>query len=220
MGPAKPIRGLSTAVSVLVGLAGVAALAAAGALFNRAAVLEDGFLANFDDVQDADDLVAVTALFSAVSMIAAGIVWLVWHYRVAQNAETLGKRQGLSAGWAIGGWLIPLANLVLGPLQLLQSAKWSDPEAPGKAGRAPGVLVVWWVLWVVQTLISLASGRFAFGDGSLDEDVDLEEFRSADQTGGLSGLVLAAAAVAAILVVREVTRRQRAAFAARGIPAD
>jgi hypothetical protein len=213
-GTAKPLGGIATALSVLLGLTGLGALAVAGALFNRASVLEDGFRSDFAEVQDADDLAAATGGIYLLLFLATVVLWLVWQFRHGRNAEALGKRDGLGAGWAIGGWLLPVANLVLGPLQLHQSAAASDPDAPQGRGRAPGIIVVWWALWVAQGVIGFFSGRLGF-TGDLGDDVDLEDFRSSDQLGGLGALVTAVAAFVAIAMVRQLTARQRRAVAAR-----
>lgn len=217
-GQVRSLGGLTTALSILLGVAGVTALGVAFALANRASVLEDGFGADFGDVQDADDLASGTAGLYALALIATIVLWLIWQYRHAKNAEVLGKRDGLGAGWAIGGWFIPLANFVLGPLQLAQSAKWSDPDAPPGQGRVPGIVVAWWVLWVGQSLVGFGSGRFGFQD-DLGGTTDLDEFRSADQLGSFGAVVTAAAAVVAIVMVNQLARRQRDALARRGLPA-
>lgn len=217
-GQPKALGGVATALSILLGLTGLGALGVAGALFNRASVLEDGAFSDFAEVQDADDLAAATGGIYVLLFIATVVLWMIWQYRHGKNAEALGKRDGLGAGWAIGGWFIPIANLVLGPLQLHQSARASDPDAPSGQGRAPGLVAVWWALWVAQGVIGFFSGRLGF-TGDLGDDVDLEEFRSSDQLGGVGALVTAAAAFVAIAMVRELSARQRRAFAQRGVAA-
>lgn len=211
----RPLGGLATALTVVLAVAAAAALGMAAALANRAAVLEDGFAADFDDVTRADDLAQATAGAYLLAMLVAAVLWIVWQYRHAQNAESLGARLGLGSGWAIAGWLVPLANIVLGPLQLVQSAQASDPDVPGGRGRAPAVVWAWWALWVAQAVAGVASGRFGFGD-DLGNDVDLDTFRRSDQVGAVGALVTVAAAIAAIVVVRLLSARQRQAFAARG----
>ena len=214
-GQAKSLSGVATALWILLIVVAVAALAVAGALNNRATVLDDSG-ASFQDVTDSDDLAAGTAVIYILAFIATVVLWLIWQYRFAKNAEVLGKREGLGAGWAIGGWLIPIANLILGPLQLYQSAKWSDPESPGRPGRVPGLVIAWWVLWVGQGLIGFGSGRFGFSTEA-GNDVDIDEFRASDQLGSFGAVVTAAAAIVAIFMIRELTRRQREALAARGM---
>jgi ABC-type Fe3+ transport system permease subunit len=168
-------------------------------------------------VTDADNLAAGTAGLYLLAFLATVVLWFVWHFRFAKNAEALGKRDGLGAGWAIGGWFIPLANFVLGPLQLYQSAKHSDPDNPGGQGRVPGIVVVWWILWVLQSLVGFGSGRFGVNEEA-DADIDIEEFRSSDQLGSMGMFLTTAAAVVALVMVRKLSNRQRQAFANRGMP--
>jgi hypothetical protein len=215
--PPRPVKGLATALSILLGITGIAALAVAGALSNRASVLDDPF-SDFQKVQDADDLAAATAGLYGLGLIATIVLWLIWQFRFAKNAEALGKRDGLGAGWAIGAWFIPLANFVLGPMQLQQSAKYSDPDAPPGQGRVPGVLIGWWILWVAQALVGVGSGRFGFGNEELNSVEDIEDFRSSDQLGAVGALVTAVAAVLAIVMVRKLSQRQHQALANRGMP--
>lgn len=201
-------------MSILLGLTAVAALASAGALFSRAALLDDPF-ANIGDLRDADDLVAATAGFQLLALIPTIVLWLIWQYRHAKNAQALGAR-GLGPGWAIGGWFIPVANLVLGPLQLSQSAKASDPDAPPGQGTLPAVVVLWWVLFALQSVLSAVAGVGFDDEGSGFGDV--EEFQAADRLGAVGSLIAVAAAVAAILVVRRLSDRQRRALTQRGVP--
>jgi hypothetical protein len=205
---------VSTALSIMLAIAGATAVLTAIAFANRASVVEDLDVGSF---QSADDLVVLGAGLNGLTMIATIVLWLVWQFRHAKNAELLGKHDGLTAGWAIGGWFIPLAQYVLGPLQLLQSAKWSDPNAPGQ-GRVPGVLVAWWVLYAGQALVSISSGRFVIGGDNADSIDDLDDLQSADQMSAVSSVILLAAAICAIVMVRQLTRSQHEALAARGIP--
>lgn len=210
----RRLGGLATALTVLLGITGVAALGVAGALANRASVLDGPF--TFAELEDADDVALATAALAGILQLVTAIVWITWQFRFAKNAEVLGKRDGLGPGWAIGGWLIPIANLILGPLQLQQSAKASDPDAPPGQGRVPGVLVLWWALWVLQSVLGFSSGRFGFGTDT-DADVDIDEFRSSDQLGGVGAGLVFLAALAAIVLVRQLTARQQQALEQRGM---
>lgn len=58
------------------------------------------------------------------------------------------------------------------------------------------------------------SGRLGFGN-NLGDEVDLEEFRTSDQQGSFGALVTAAAAVVAIVMIRQLTRRQQDALRQR-----
>ena len=209
---AQPLNGLATALTVLLIVTAVAGGALALALFNRAAVLEDPFGATFDEVQGADDAAAGTAGVFLLGLLATGVVWVIWQHKHAKNARVLGQTEGLTPGWAIGGWFIPIGNWFLPQLQLKQAAEASDPTG---AGKAPPVLIVWWVLWVVGSLAG-----YATRNNDLDETAsldDIESFRTADQVAGASMLLVIAAAVAAIILVRSLSTRQQQSLAARGI---
>ena len=140
-------------------------------------------------------------------------MWIVWQHRHAKNARVLGQTEGLGPGWAIGGWFIPLGNFVLPQLQLKQAAEASDPSG---ARKAPPVLVAWWVLWVVGGVAGSVTRNN--GTDEISSIDDIESFRTADQVGGASMLIVIAAAVAAVIMVRTLSARQHQSLAARGLP--
>lgn len=209
----KPVKGLATALSVLLAITAVAALLLALAFFNRASLLDDPFGASFDELQDADDATAGGAGLLVLALLVTGITWLVWQYRHAKNARALGQTDGLGPGWAIGGWFIPVANWVVPQLQVKQAAEASDPTG---ARKAPPIVIVWWVLWVIGGIAGF--GTRSRGEQEITSIDDIESFQSADQVAGASMFVFIAAAVVAIVMVRTLSRRQHEAFAARGMP--
>jgi hypothetical protein len=214
-GAGQSLSALSTALTVLLPICAVASLIFAAALFNRADLLDDPLNASFTEAEDADNAVAGGIVIFFLATLATGVVWVIWQFRHAKNARALGQPSGeLGPGWAIGGWFIPLASWVLPQLQLMQAAKASDPT-----GRrsVPPLVFVWWGLWAAGGLLFLISGRF--GGEELDgfaTQSDIEDFQSADQMAALGSLVLAAAAIAGMLLVRTLSARQQAALRARG----
>ncbi len=92
------------------------------------------------DVQDADDAVGAGVGFFGLVALAIAVVFIIWQFRHAKNAERLAGPLPLGPGWAIGGWFIPLGNYVLPQLQLYRSAAASDPDAPPRAGKAPSIV--------------------------------------------------------------------------------
>jgi hypothetical protein len=122
------------------------------------------------------------------------------------------------SGWAIGGWFIPLANYIIPELQLFRSAAASDPDAAPPAGRAPQVVVAWWVLWATGALL-FAVGRSMHpsGDvtfGNLSDKAD--QFANGDRVMAVGLLLTAAAAVLAMVMVRTLSARQELALSRRG----
>lgn len=209
----KSPKGLATVVMILLALTALAALVAALAFFNRASVVDDLFKRNiFSDVNDADDRVRAGVAFFQIGLLATGILWIIWQFRYAKNAEALRGHYGLGSGWAIGGWFIPVANFVLPQLQLFQAAKASDPDpppgSPPSAGRVPGSVPVWWVVYDAAVVLFVA-GQLIRPDTSANVvSVDVDRFASADRVSGVAALLYIVAAVLAIVVVRTLSDRQ------------
>jgi len=213
---ALSLKGLTVALTVLFPLVALTALVGAIASFNRASVMSD--LANrlfTSDVQDADDAVGASGGFFALVALALAVVFIIWQYRHAKNAERLAGSLPLGPGWAIGGWFIPIGNFVLPQLQLYRSAAASDPDAPPRSGRAPGVVIAWWVLYVAGSAL-VAVGRLMHPS---NEDVNVfnlrdkaDQFATADRIVAVGMLVMIAAAIAGLLMVRQLSERQARAL--------
>jgi len=199
---AHPLNRLAAVLTVLLALAGLASLATAVPLFLRARALDQvaAETTTLLAVLDADQVVRAAFGINALLTIGTGIVFLTWQYRHAVNAELL--RDGplsLGPGWAVGGWLIPGANLVLPFLQLRQAARVCGP--------VPRVVTAWSVLFVAGGL--LFSGSAAIRRNHREPIVMALPVSNADWVAGAAMAVYAAAAVLAILVVRALTDRQQ-----------
>jgi hypothetical protein len=214
----QSVKGLSTTVVVLLTLTGLAAVWAAIALFHRASVVSDftGFGGvSLQDIEDADSQVTGAVAVFQLGLLATGILWIIWQFRFAKNAAALRGNYGLAPGWAIGGWFVPLGNLVLPQLQLFQAAKASDPDLPpGQAaasGNAPATVPAWWIAY------DLAGVLFAIGQitrpNKNDFDFDLDKFSRADRVSAFACLVYIVAAIIAIVMVRTLSDRQMRAAA-------
>jgi hypothetical protein len=220
-GRAQPLSGLSTAVSVLLAVAAAMAIIIGAAFLSRAQKLDDfvhGGNVSFSDLDNADNFVAGAAVIYLLVVVATGVVFIVWQYRHATNAEALGKSGGLSAGWAIGGWFIPCANTVLPAVQLYQSSQASDPYVtPGTSG-SPGTvrrqgdgspLVILWA--VVFGVGNIVAGLRRIGSPDQQELATfhrVNDFIRADRISAVGFFVLALAAVLAIVMVRSLSGRQ------------
>jgi len=140
-------------------------------------------------------------------LVGAGVVWLCWQYRAQSNLPVLGTA-GLkySPGWVIGWWLIPVASYAMPYLTVRELYKASAPGAGAidwAAVRTPPLLAFWWIAWVSRTILSLIGFSVAAGSqGSASQ--------AAARQGWLiaSDLVSVVAAALAVLIVREIDRRQ------------
>src|SRR6185312_1496461 len=152
--PYRSLRGLATATNILLGIAGAVALIAVPVLLNARTVVHDhtsgsAFLAT-KQVRDALTAVAgMVALFGLVSL-AITVLWIIWMWRAASNAQLFSRaRQRFSPGWAIGGWFIPFANLVIPGLQMADIWRGSStPEAPGAPRRSTALVWWWWIVFL------------------------------------------------------------------------
>ena len=209
-------RGLETALTALFAIAALMAVVRAVALGSRLVVLDDpGAPDFFSSARDADDFVRVTDVLLALIVVAIVPCFIVWCFRAAKNHEAIGRQpERLSAGWAVGGWFIPLANLVI-PVLLIQDL-WRGSDARIARGDPrwriadrSWLIGWWWGLFIVAL--------FTFAGSPIDQDrLDVTEVRAANLLAILGMLCTAASAVLGSVVVRHIDQRQlecRAAFA-------
>ena len=221
-GQYRTLRGLSTAVSLLLGLMVVLSVVVAVTFASRAQTVDDFFAGqdvSLDDLNGADDQVAGAALLWVLGVLATGIVFIVWQFRHAKNAELLGRSGGLGPGWAIGGWFIPCAGFVLPAVQLYQSSEASDPaHVPGtmRSGRGSPLVILWGIAFAAGNLVGGVSRQTLYPD-AYDATLDgPEQGMSADRVSSAGFFVLAVAAVVGLAMVASLTKRQSARIDAMG----
>lgn len=204
----RSTRGLETALTLLLVLSAAAALVRGVALAGRLVVLDDPYAREyFRRASDADAFVRVLDVVVALTVLAVIPCFIVWCYRAAKNQEALARRpERLGAGWAVGGWFIPLANLVI-PVLVLQDL-WRGSDAHIERGdprwriAERSWLIGWWWGLLLAALVTFA------GTPIDDRELDLADARGANLLAIVGMLCLAAAAVLAILVVRRLNTRQ------------
>ncbi|HEX5588492.1 MAG TPA: DUF4328 domain-containing protein [Acidimicrobiia bacterium] len=214
LGLAKPdywrgLDGLRTALVVLLGLSAVVSVMVVVAISTRLGVISDieqgRFSASLPQrAQDADDFVSASVAIALLLYVATGVVFIVWQWRSAKNLEALGRTGApRGPGWSIAGWLVPFVNFVF-PVLIVQDL-WRGTTAgtgPGdgwRKERSSGLVWCWWALFLVGTGI----GRFV----NTDDSTTLSDLRQSNNTllGGY--VIMAIAAVLAIVVVVQLTRR-------------
>jgi hypothetical protein len=181
----------------------------------------DGEPVTKNEADDADAFVGATGL-SMLVFVAAGIVFMVWLHRARKNVEWFAPppHGKLAAGWAIGGWFVPVANLVLPKLVVDDVWRGSEPTgAPAAQRSGRTTILMWWLLFVVSEVLFWI-GTFTRGDDGNDDGMpkltkaeDLDKWQTADWLLAGAYGVLVVAGVFALMVVRRIT----AAQAARGV---
>jgi hypothetical protein len=220
----RSLKGLATALTVLLAIAALVDAAAAAMRSTRASLLDDivtnPAAVSMQEMVDADDNVAATTGFHVLLLLGTAVVFIIWQYRHAKNAETLGARGGLGPGWAIGGWFVPLGNFVLPGVQLFQSSKGSDVGArqAGRSPRGAGLVIAWAIAFGLGTAVLGASGALVSADDEgnliIESFEDIEDAASSDRTAAFGYGLYVVAALLGIGLVRTLSDRQMKAYAA------
>jgi len=129
-----------------------------------------------------------------VGLVGGAVSVPMWMHRAFRNLPALGA-QGLrwSPAWAAGAWFIPIANLFV-PYHVMKEL-W-----PGSDGE-PLLVRRWWAAWIAAYALQVASNQLARYTRV-----------GGDVTGILNDVVTVAAGVLLILVIRRITRYQRARY--------
>ncbi|MFB7631932.1 DUF4328 domain-containing protein [Streptomyces sp. NPDC056149] len=140
----------------------------------------------------------VSALGDACVVLCA-IAFLMWLFRVRDNAQILsGRPPQLAWPWVYLGWIIPIVNLWM-PRGIV--ADVHHASAPGE--RLPRAVNWWWGLW----LVAFWCGAGQAVSGSRDDAIDRAYTGARWLLAGDAATV--AAAVAGIFVVRALTDAQQ-----------
>lgn len=166
---------------------------------------------SIEDVVATNDRLRATGAIEGLLLIATIVVWLVWQYRSQANLRALGAGNlRFTPGWVVGWWFIPFADIVFPYLAMRELLKASEPSAGAAdwaARRTPALLGLWWAAFLLRSVMSSIAGTINRHATSVRELIN-------GHTVGLVGIVVEiTAAVLAILLVREVDRRQSAKFA-------
>jgi hypothetical protein len=134
--------------------------------------------------------------------VPTAVVFIVWMVRGYRRLPSLGVRPALEAGWAVGGWFLPVANLfvpVVVMAQLNRVARGPN-DLLAEPVRFRGLIAMWWTTWLVSGLLVLASIGEARTHG-------LQALYRADLVRTGSELAAVVSGIAAIALVRVVTSR-------------
>lgn len=81
-------------------------------------------------------------------MLVTAIPFIVWFYTAARYREKqYGYALPVAPWWAIGGWFIPLANLIY-PYYLAEAISRSNPEVKGTTP----LIGAWWMTFILPIL--------------------------------------------------------------------
>jgi len=132
----------------------------------------------------------------------------MWLYRSYCNLPAFGtprRNLNYSPGWAVGSFFVPFANLVI-PYRALKEL-WQN-SIPGDENffgeiSPPSWFPLWWGFWVVSNIVGNIYFRIAF-----NENISREVITG---VGVISDSLSIVAAVFAVAVVGDITKRQEEA---------
>ncbi len=221
----RRINGLSTAIMIVVGIAGVGGLLNAVLTSGLRSDAEDLLAGRMSDSEFNDQLVSSSA-FSAlagVATIAAMVLVMIWMYRITSNLRAFGMSTTWHPLFAVFGWFLPPAVLYIIPLLMLRE-QWSKSTAsaiPGQAGSPVAVdsaksenplLWVWWLAFGIWPLVALfLSANSLFGNlGDTSTEAVAENLLDTSSAMTIIGAIIGLVAAATwILFVRQMTARHQ-----------
>jgi Domain of unknown function (DUF4328) len=136
--------------------------------------------------------------------IATVVLFLMWLYRSYENLRSFGtpsRNITYSSGWALGSFFIPFVNLVV-PYRAIKEL-WRNSAATDAFLRddsVPAWFPVWWTFWLLSNFASNIHFRMAYREGVSREVLAVG--------GVIADALTIIAAILAIVVVQEITRRQ------------
>jgi Domain of unknown function (DUF4328) len=209
----RGLRGITTALTWLFSAHIVLTVLLIIGVLNHLRVLGDkelgGLVLDTKAVNDANAFPAAMIILSGLVSIAIFVLLIIWLYRAAKNNEALGRQNPrLGAGWAIGGWFIPIAWWVIPFIIMDDVWRGSDPSIPrdDPGWRRSSTLGAIWAWLVTAVILSIPSAiASSTGDVRADEP---EKVRRDDVLRIIGALAAIAAAVLAIVVTRRIAARQ------------
>jgi Domain of unknown function (DUF4328) len=144
--------------------------------------------------------------------LACIVLWCCWQHRAQANLTSLGA-SGVrySPGWAVGWWFIPVAFWAMPFLTMQELWKASDPTrgaSDWKGESTPPLLAGWWVLWLLWWILLIVAGATVSAPNQPMFTYTPTQMVHRVSWGIWADVAHIVAGVLAILVVREIDRRQ------------
>jgi hypothetical protein len=204
--PFRDAHGLAVAVISMLFCMALIQLLIAILGFTMIGQLQDDVGFGVSDTVDRLDAASFVLILLTIGTIVA---WCMWQYRAQRNVRAFGANGlRISPGWAVGWWFIPFANLVMPYRAMSELMRASSPSAgPNSWQRVATspLLPLWWGFLLLGNVVARV------GTSMIDESVGsntIPEVLTSIRWLIVGLLVLVVAAVFALLVVREVDRRQ------------
>lgn len=215
-GPLRSLRDLTRALTILLPIAALAGLVSGYASLRRAALIDNVLAGGAHDqakADAADNFVRIADFAHVVASIPIMVLFILWFWWLAGNSARLDRAAAPHDGWAIGSWLLPVANLWLPAAKLIRADRLSGAVVDRNTSASRRLIIMW------ATALGLAVtgivAQWLTVPNVLLTVQDVEVYSRADRYDLVVQIVLAFAALLAVIMVRRLTVRQELAFADR-----
>ncbi|MFK8024912.1 MAG: DUF4328 domain-containing protein [Ilumatobacter sp.] len=224
-GTLSRVGGLGRWVTWLVGVAGAAGVLSAILLLpvvGTASDVIDG-RADLSEFEDAYVPVQLVQTVQSVVGIAAGVITIVWMYRIASNLRAFARDTTFAPFLSVFAWILPPFLYVLPFLVLRELWTASDPTVEHgsdawKNRKVSPLLSIWFVVYGLVPAVITAVVAFDAVDsilsngiaGAGDPQVVAESLASTGMLTVVSGGLAAVAAITWIVFARRLTDRHMA----------
>ena len=164
------------------------------------------------DFKNSFGLTVVIGAVIGLATLATFVLTVIWMFRLASNQRALGRSGTWTPGWAIGGWFLPPCVLYVIPYLMMRDLwKSSDPQSGPDWKQNPVAPIVntWWALYGLLPILFITvtfSGTNLRSRSTVDAAKNLVDSFTIST---ISTLVQVAAAVAYLMLVRQLTARHK-----------
>jgi len=140
-----------------------------------------------------------------LGVLAAVAAFVAWLYQARRNAGRLGGAPAWASGWAVGGWFIPVAGLVI-PYLVVR-----DVRRAGASVAQPAPVGWWWTGVLVTVLLNRLSWLYdvVTSAGGRFEETTLDTRAVAYPLWTAGTLTVVVTALLSVRVVRRITEAQQ-----------
>lgn len=147
---------------------------------------------------------------AGIGAISAGVVTIMWMYRIAENVTALGRQITFGAIWAIFGWLILPYFWIIPALQLNELWKASDPSPNWQNSPTNWKIWAWFATAPIMMIGSFALGASAFtafSEAQTNSDFE-RAVESTSSTAAIFGAIMSVLAAGLFIWLNsELTKR-------------
>lgn len=145
-------------------------------------------------------VMSIASLCALALYIVAGVLNLIWLYRVAAVNRRMTGGATTAPGWAVGWFFVPVAAWWM-PFRAVREA-WQVASRPAGWRDAPvaPLLRLWWALWLAVTFLNLGTTLLRLPPHSPDRSILIFAI------GALVAVLSVPLTIAWTRIVREISR--------------